>query len=101
MHIMIVNFSLHGLAKSDYAKACEDLAPAFAAIDGLISKHWLANEETNVYGGVYVWKDRQSMLNFQGSEMFHSIGNNPAFTNASVTDFEILENPSKTTGVNL
>ena len=98
---MIVNFSLHGLEREDYEKACEELAPAFAAVDGLISKHWLANEETNTYGGVYVWKDRQSMLNFQESEMFRSIGSNPAFTNASVTDFGILKNPTRTTGVDL
>ena len=28
---------------------------------GLLSKHWPADEETNTYGGVYVWRDREAM----------------------------------------
>jgi|TARA_B100000959_G_scaffold165848_1_gene173714 heme-degrading monooxygenase HmoA len=99
MHIMIVNFNLHELSRAQYEGVCEGLASTFAAIDGLISKHWLANEETNTYGGVYVWKDRQAMLDFKESALFGQVGSNPALINITVTDFEVLESPSKVTGV--
>ena len=59
MHIQIVNFHLKGLSHNDYAKACEEVfGPAFTQVDGLLSKIWLANAETNTYGGIYTWKDR-------------------------------------------
>lgn len=99
MHILIVNFNLNDLQRPDYEAACSDIAGHFAAIPGLISKHWLANEETNTYGGVYVFGDRQAMLDYKESEIYKSIGSNPAFTNMTVTDFEVLEGPSKVTGV--
>ena len=53
MHIQIINFNLKDLSEEDYQAAGEELAPAFADVPGLISKVWLANSETNTYGGVY------------------------------------------------
>ena len=98
---MIVNFNLQGIERDQYEEACNGLASTFAAIDGLISKHWLANEDTNTYGGVYVWKDLEAMNNFKASEIFQQVGSNPAFANITVTDFGILDEPSAVTGVSL
>ncbi|MGH3144571.1 MAG: GNAT family N-acetyltransferase, partial [Rubrobacter sp.] len=38
------------------------LAPAFADLPGLVSKTWLADEETNTYGGVPEQKGEMGML---------------------------------------
>ena len=100
MHILIINFNLNELSREQYEGVCDELASAFAAVPGLISKTWLANEETNTYGGVYLWKDKQAMLDYQASELYAGIGANPALANITATDFEVLENPSKVTGVN-
>jgi quinol monooxygenase YgiN len=100
MNILIINFNLNGLARADYEQVCADLAPTFAAIPGLISKHWLANEDTNTYGGVYIWKDKASMLAYMESEIFQSIEANPALANVVANDFEVLAGPSQVTGVN-
>ena len=99
MHIMIINFNLNDLEREQYETVCDEVAPALAAVPGLISKKWLANEETNTYGGVYLFNDHQSMLDYKESELFKSLGENPAFDNISVTDFELLAGPSKITGV--
>ena len=99
MHILIINFNLHEITREQYEGVCDELAPTFASIPGLISKTWLANEETNTYGGVYLWRDRQAMLDFKGSELFGEIGSNPALTNMTTTDFELMEGPSRVTGV--
>jgi len=98
-HIMIVNFNLEGITQDQYEEVCAEVAPAFAAIEGLVSKHWLANAETNTYGGVYVWENKEAMVAFQGSEMFAQVGSNPAFANITVTDFAVLAGPSSVTGV--
>ena len=99
MHIMIVNFNLHELSRDVYEGVCNELAATFAAIPGLTSKAWLANEETNTYGGVYTWESRQAMLDFKDSEVFAQVGANPALANITVTDFEVLAGPSKVTGI--
>ena len=97
MHVLIINFNLHELSHDQYGQVCSELAETFAAVPGLISKHWLANAETNTYGGVYLWQDEQAMLDYKASELFSQIGANPALVNITVTDFGILEGPSKIT----
>ena len=97
MHILIINFNLHEMSRDQYLEVCDEVATAFADLPGLISKQWLANEETNTYGGVYLWQDRQAMLDYKGSELYSQLGNNPAFVNITATDFELLAEPSKVT----
>ena len=99
MHILIINFNLHELARPEYEVVCDEVSEAFAAIPGLLSKKWLANEDTNTYGGVYLFNDRQAMLDYQASELYTSLGENPAFINITATDFEMLSAPSSVTGV--
>ena len=97
MHILIINFNLHELPRADYEAVCDEVSEAFASIPGLVSKKWLANEETNTYGGVYLWESKQAMLDYKNSEVFAALGQNPAFVELSVTDFEMLPGPSKVT----
>ena len=99
MHILIINFELNGIDRTQYEGACAEIAEHFAAIPGLITKSWLANEETNTYGGVYLFEDKQAMLDYQQSELCDSVGSNPAFANISMVDFEMIAAPSKVTGV--
>ena len=97
MHILIINFNLKDLSREQFEEECQGLAQTFADISGLITKTWLANEDT--YGGVYHFENKKAMLEYKKSEIFSEIGNNPAFINHNITDFEILEGPSKVTGI--
>ena len=99
MHILIINFNLQDLSRAQFEEACQDLAQTFAEIPGLITKTWLANEETNTYGGVYHFENKQAMLDYKEAEVFAAIGANPAFVNPVITDFGILEGRSKVTGI--
>ena len=97
MHILIINFNLHELSYAEYLGVCDEVSEAFAAVPGLISKKWLASQETNTYGGVYLFQDQQAMLDYKYSELFEQLGNNPAFANITATDFDMLDEPSKVT----
>ena len=99
MHILIINFNLKDLSREQFEEECQGLAQTFADISGLITKTWLANEETNTYGGVYHFENKKAMLEYKKSEIFSEIGGNPAFINHIITDFEILKGPSKVTGI--
>lgn len=97
MHIQIVNFRLKDLTEEDYVEFCEQEASAFTELPGLISKVWLANRETNTYGGVYVWQDRQAMENYTKSELFNSVATDLNLVDVTSEDFAVLEGPTRVT----
>ena len=97
MHIQIVTFQLKDLSEEVFLNVCDQLAPSFADIPGLISKIWLADRESGTYGGVYMWRDRQAMEAFATTELFASVANNPNLSGLTSTDFGVLEGPSAVT----
>ena len=97
MHIQVINFNLEGITRTEYEAVCDELAGAFAALPGLISKHWLADEKNNTYGGVYIWETRDAYQAFIDSELFAGVGANPALANITSKDFDVIEGPTRVT----
>jgi heme-degrading monooxygenase HmoA len=97
MHIQVVNFHLNDLSESGYLALCDEVAPAFSEVPGLISKVWLANRSTNTYGGVYTWADRAAMEEFSKSELFSAVAANPNLAEITSVDFDVLEVPTSVT----
>ena len=97
MHIQVINFNLEGINRAEYEAVCDELAGAFAALPGLISKHWLADEENNTYGGVYIWETRDAYEAYLNSELFVGVGANPALLNIVSNDFDVIECPRRVT----
>ncbi len=97
MHIKIVTFSLEGISEEAYRQQVEAVASAFADLPGLVSKTWLANEETNTYGGVYVWEDREAMEGYAETDLFKGMAANPYLKNLTGRDFDVLEGPTRIT----
>ena len=97
MNIQVITFSLDGLSEQDYLRLIESAAPAFAELPGLVSKTWLANAETNTYGGVYLWQDRESMEGYAETDVFKQMAASPNFKNFTVREFDVPEGPSRIT----
>lgn len=97
MHIQIINFRLTGITRRDYDALCEQVAPAFAALPGLISKVWLADDQANTYGGVYTWRDRAAMEAFLKTDLFRTVATHPNLAEIVSRDFAVLEAPSAVT----
>ena len=97
MHIQVVTFKLNGIDEAAYQVHAEQSAPAFAALPGLRAKIWLASEETNTYGGIYVFDDVDAMRAYQGGEIFRGLQENPHMVDVSVRDFSVLAAPTKVT----
>jgi hypothetical protein len=97
MNILLVNFGLRGLDPEGYGQNCEQLAPLFADLPGLVSKTWLADPQTNTYGGLYVWRDREAMEQYLASDVFTSLGANPYLTNVTAREFGVLDSPTRIT----
>lgn len=97
MHIQIISFNLEGIDEEAYLRQAEAVAPAFAGLPGLVSKAWLADGQTNTYGGVYVWEDRGAMEAFAETELFKGLAANPHLANVTARDFPVLEGPTRVT----
>lgn len=97
MHIQVVNFNLKNMTDGEFRKMCDELAPNFANLPGLISKVWLEDKATNTYGGVYTWRDRNDYVAYTKSELYQAIGKHPNFTNITSRDFGVLEGPTRVT----
>ena len=97
MHIQVSNFNLEGINRAEYEAVCDELAGAFAALPGLISKHWLADEENNTYGGVYIWETRDAYEAYLNSELFSGVAANQALVNIVSKDFDVIEGPTRVT----
>lgn len=98
MYIRIVTFSLT-ISREDYLAVTEQAAPAFLSWPGLLSKHWLADDTTGRYGGVYVFASKEAADASRETELFSGMASNPAFTDMDVVEYDVLEGPSAVTAV--
>jgi hypothetical protein len=97
MHVLIVNFHLKGITEAEFRAMSDELAPTFAAVLGLISKVWLADPDTNTYGGVYLWDNEASCLAYQASELFNAVKSHPNLADVTSRQFGVLDGPSRVT----
>ena len=77
MEVVIINFSLDGLSEAEYRAKCDEIAPAFAAVPGLVSKVWLADTAGGVYGGVYTFEDGAAVDAYMSSDLFEHVAATP------------------------
>ncbi len=97
MEIVIVNFKLEGLSEADYLSLCDQVAPAFAEVHGLVSKVWLVDAVDGVYGGVYTFDGDGAVDAFLASELFANVGATPGLADITVRRFGVLMEPTGVT----
>jgi hypothetical protein len=97
MHVQVVNFNLKGMNYEEYRATFDPTAPIIADLPGLISKVWLENKETNTYGGVLLWRDREAMAAAMQIEPYLSLPKHPNLANIVSKDFGVTEAPTRLT----
>jgi hypothetical protein len=97
MHVQIITFRLVDMDESGYRAACTEMAPAFAALPGLLAKVWLADPEAGTYGGVYLFRDREAMESYAASELFATVAAFPHFTDIVARDFAVYDDLTRLT----
>lgn len=97
MHILLVTFQLEGMSDAEYQGYVATVAPAVAGIPGLISKVWLADPETQTYGGIYTFESEAACQRYLLPALFTRFGAPPRATNVSNRDFAVSEGPTRIT----
>jgi hypothetical protein len=98
MHALVVTYSLRDASPAQHAELCRQLAPAVAAVRGLVSKTWLANGGTGRYGGFYVFDSRAAFDRFVASELFEALRSHNSVAELTASEFSIDEGPTALTG---
>ena len=98
MHAQLITYRLGDISPAEYLKQMvEPDAPVLANVPGLISKVWLADEETNSYGGFYLWENKTAMEDFMHSDLVKAVVSRPFVQNVSSVDFEVNQSASSVT----
>jgi hypothetical protein len=98
MHALLVTYTLRDSDPAQHAELCEQLAPAVAAVPGLIAKTWLTNSETGRFGGFYVFASRDAFACYIASELFDTLLSPNSVRDLTTSEFTVAESPTILTG---
>jgi hypothetical protein len=101
MHAQVVTYRLAddvgGMSDDEFIEANRDFAEMMVAVPGLLAKIWIKNADENVYGGIYLWRDRHAYEDFVAGELWGSVLGDEAIVALSSNDFDVMEDPTKRT----
>jgi hypothetical protein len=96
MHISIFHYRIQNIDDAGWSQACDELAPAFAAVPGLLSKIWL-HGEGDARGGVYLWEDKTAYEAFLASDLGTAAASHPNIVGLTMRDYSVDEAPTRVT----
>jgi hypothetical protein len=96
MHVSIFNYRIQDIDDTGWSTACDELAPAFAAVPGLVSKVWL-HGEGDARGGVYLWEDKAAYEAFLAGDLLKAARSHPNIAELTMRDFAVDESPTRVT----
>lgn len=75
----------------DFTSANEAAAAAFADVDGLPAKIWIADPASNTYGGMKLFRGSPAVDSYLESGIFKSIVDDPSIEDATYRSYEVIE----------
>jgi hypothetical protein len=97
MYVQVVTFNLKDIDEAAFRGVADQDAPTFGAMPRLVAKYWLADSETNTYGGVYIWESREALDEYLNGEVWAAVKGNPHLENVTSREYGTLEGPTKVT----
>lgn len=90
MHAQVVTYRMAELSEVDFVEANKEFAAMMAAVPGLLAKIWLRDPSGNVYGGLYLWRDRAAFEEFLASELWGEVVNDSSLLDLASRDFVVM-----------
>ena len=94
--ILQIHFQ-YDITADEYRGAATSLADTFAQVDGLRWKIWTINEEAGEAGGIFLFDDESSRQGYLDGLYAEVIGGNPAFHDAVIKKFDVIEDATQVT----
>jgi hypothetical protein len=90
MEALVVTFKTDATIE-EFTAANEEDAPAFAEVDGLFVKIWIADPETSTFGGIKLFRDSAALDSYLDSDIFKSILEDPSVEDATYRRYQVIE----------
>lgn len=97
MHIQVVTYKIAETDDEHFIKANQEFATMMASVPGLLAKIWLKAPSGSVYGGVYLWRDRQAYEDFVSSELWASVLSDDSLSDLRSLDFAAMDELTRRT----
>ncbi len=97
MHLQLITFRLRDMTAEEYEAHCAQIAPRFAEIPGLRSKIWIAEPDSDVRGGAYLWESRAWADRHANGPIVARMREDPRFADLAIRDFDVLAEPTAVT----
>jgi Putative mono-oxygenase ydhR len=93
VHVQVVTYRLAESSVSDaeFIEANQEFAEMMRAVPGLLAKIWLKNPTDEVYGGLYLWQDREAYESFLASELWGSVVSDDSVSDLTSHDFTVMD----------
>lgn len=97
MHVQIATYTMPEISDDEFIEANQEFASMMADVPGLLAKIWLKAPDGNVYGGVYLWQDREAYEEFVGGELWASVLSDDSMSDLQSHDYDVMEGLTKAT----
>jgi hypothetical protein len=97
MHVQIITYRIDEVSDADFNEANQGFAEMMTEVPGLLSKVWLKSDQPGVYGGVYLWRDRESCQAFLASDLLAAVKNDDSVHDLTSNDYSVNETMTKIT----
>jgi hypothetical protein len=89
MHAFVVLYGLRGIDTAAHVELTDQLAPALAAVPGLVSRMQLEDVATSRYGTFYLFASKTDFDRFVASELYGVTHEHAAVTEVAASDFAV------------
>jgi heme-degrading monooxygenase HmoA len=97
MHVQIVTYRVEGVSDADFVEGNRQFAETMAAVPGLLAKVWLTQHDRGVYGGVYLWRDREAFEAFLTSDLWREVLADASMLDVTTADYGVMDELTRAT----
>jgi hypothetical protein len=99
MYIQVITFRLSGIDAAEFAELCDQIAPEYAGVAGLVGKVFVADpDDDGAYGGVYLWRNREDAETYTREGLARILVTDPRFTGFSSRILAVVPGPTAVAG---
>jgi hypothetical protein len=97
VHVQVVTYRMTGLSEPEFVEANNEFAEMMAAVPGLLVKVWLKGADASVYGGLYLWQDREAYEGFVAGELWAEAVKDDSVLDLASHDFGVMDQLTRMT----
>ena len=97
MFVQIITYQIDPVSDADFNDGNREFAEMMTQQPGLLTKVWLKADEPGSYGGVYLWRDRESCEAFLASPLLAAVKADDSVRNLTSREYSVNEQMTKVT----